>query len=91
MAIIFIYKNIEFMHSTIVEDLPYALQSWHGKLLAGVGHTLRCYELGKKKLLKKAELKELNSPITKIQLWGDRIFCSEMADSIHVFTFRTKE
>jgi hypothetical protein len=42
------------------------LQEWKGKLLVGVGHTLRAYEMGIKKFLKKAELKELNSPVTNI-------------------------
>ncbi len=37
-----------------------------GKLLAGVGNNLRVYEMGKKKLLKKGELKSLNSPINGI-------------------------
>jgi CPSF A subunit region len=59
--------------------------------LAGVGHTLRAYELGLKKFLKKAELRELNSPVTKIKVKGDRIFCSEMKDSIQVFNYKPKE
>lgn len=79
------------MHKTIVDDIPYSLSLWKGKLLAGVGHCLRVYEMGKKKLLKKAELKELNSPVINIQYFGDRIFCGEMADSVHVFKFRHKD
>ena len=79
------------MHKTELDDIPYSLQKWRGKLLAGVGHTLRAYELGIKKFLRKAELRELNSPVTKIKVKGDRIFCSEMKDSIQVFNFKPKE
>jgi len=35
-------------------------------LLVGSGNNLRLYEMGKKKLLLKAELKGLNSPINGI-------------------------
>lgn len=58
--------SLTFIHKTELDDIPYALQEWKGKLLAGVGHTLRAYEMGLKKFLKKAELKELNSPVTNI-------------------------
>jgi splicing factor 3B subunit 3 len=59
-------ESIIFIHKTELDDIPYSLQEWKGKLLVGVGHTLRAYEMGIKKFLKKAELKELNSPVTNI-------------------------
>ena len=79
------------MHETPLEDMVYAVASWKGKLICSVGHNLRIYELGQKKLLKRAELKEINSPAINIQVNGDRIFCAEMADSIHVFKYKKKE
>ena len=67
------------------------MHGWKGKLLCGVGQNLRAFELGKKKLLRKAEIKSLNSPVNTILPMGDRIFISEMADSFHVMKYRAKE
>jgi hypothetical protein len=49
--------QLEFLHSTAVEDVPTAIHSYQGKVLIGVGKTLRMYDFGKKKLLKKCENK----------------------------------
>jgi len=65
--------------------------AWHGKLLVGVGVNLRGYDMGKKKLLKKCELKELNAPINGIQIFGDRIFVTMVSDSFHVYKYRPRE
>ncbi len=54
------------VHSTQVEDVPLALCQYQGRLLAGVGKTLRVYELGKKKLLKKCENRQFPTFITKV-------------------------
>lgn len=42
---------------TEVDDVPTALIAFQGKLIAGVGDKLRLYDVGKKKLLRKQELK----------------------------------
>ena len=41
------------LHKTQVEDVPYAMAPFSGRLLAGVGNKLRIYDMGKKKLLRK--------------------------------------
>jgi splicing factor 3B subunit 3 len=64
------------IHKTLVEDVPYALHGWNDKLIAGIGDSLRAYEVGKKKLLRKAELKSLNSPVNSIHSMGERIFAT---------------
>lgn len=74
-----------------MEDVPYALHGWSEKLLAGIGESLRAYEIGKKKLLRKAELKSLNSPVNSIHSQGERIFATEVADSFHIYKYRAKE
>jgi len=79
------------LHRTTVEDVPYALHGWSEKLLGGVGDSLRAYEVGKKKLLRKAELKSLNSPVNSIHSMGERIFATEIADSFHIYKYRSKE
>jgi len=58
--------------------------------LAGVGNRLRLYEIGKKRLLRKAEIKNLNSPINTIQTWGQRIFATEINDSFHMYKYKPR-
>jgi splicing factor 3B subunit 3 len=57
-------RDIELLHSTPIDEVPYAMSPWRGRLLVGAGSHLRVYEMGRKRLLKKAELKSLNSFIT---------------------------
>lgn len=47
--------QLELIHKTPVEEIPYALTSFHGRLLAGIGKTLRIYDVGRKKMLRKCE------------------------------------
>lgn len=84
-------SRLQFMHMTKVDDIPMAITEWKGKILCGIGNRISAYELGKQKLLKKAEIKELNTSITGIQVFGDRIFASSVNDSIHVYKYRQKE
>ena len=47
----------ELVHKTSLEEIPYAMCAFQGKVLIGVGKLLRLYDLGKKKLLRKSENK----------------------------------
>ena len=60
--------RLELVHRTDVGDVPYAITAFplYGKALIGVGHSVRIYDLGKKKLLKKCE--------TKVGLPHSRVF-----------------
>ena len=42
---------------TPIEEQPTALCAFQGKLLVAMGHVLRIYDLGKKKLLRKCDNK----------------------------------
>lgn len=42
---------------TPLDDIPYALCAFQGRLLVGMGKSLRIYDMGKKKLLRKCENK----------------------------------
>lgn len=57
-------------------------------MLSGIGNDIVAFELGKKKLLIKGQLKNLNSKINGIQVMGDRIFVSMISDSVHIFKYR---
>jgi len=84
-------KKLTLLHKTAVEDIPYCFAEFHGKLLAGIGTNIRLYELGKKKLLKKAELKGFHSGVNSLQVMGNRIFATDLSDSVHVLKYRNKE
>jgi splicing factor 3B subunit 3 len=49
--------SLQLVHRTEVEEVPAALCEFDGKLAAGIGRSLRIYDLGKKKLLRKCENK----------------------------------
>lgn len=42
---------------TETDDIPMSLLAFQGRLVAGIGKALRIYDIGKKKLLRKAESK----------------------------------
>ena len=57
-----------FSHSmqTDTNDVPLAVMAFQGKLVAGVGKSLRIYDMGKKKLLRKVENKVGIRPLSII-------------------------
>jgi splicing factor 3B subunit 3 len=46
-------RSLELVHKTPVEQPPGALMAFQGRLMAGVGRSLRLYELGIQRLLRK--------------------------------------
>jgi len=87
-----VYRLIEDrlvpLHRTPVEEVPLALAEFQGRLLAGVGKSLRVYDLGKKKLLRKCENKTFPTMITDIKVQGDRIYVSDMMESFHLVKYK---
>ncbi|MEQ2182848.1 hypothetical protein GOODEAATRI_026535 [Goodea atripinnis] len=57
MAAAFLNENLP--EAIFVEDVPLAIAPFQGRILVGVGKLLRIYDLGKKKLLRKCENKDL--------------------------------
>ncbi|RYH29490.1 hypothetical protein EON65_08340 [archaeon] len=90
-----LYRNIDgslqLLHKTEVEDVPYALIEFQGKLLTGIGKSLRLYDLGKKKLLKKCENKNLPNQIVRLQGHGDRIYVGDVSQSVLMVKYRRAE
>lgn len=64
---------------------------FQGRLLVGVGNVLRMYELGKKKLLRKCENKNFPNTITSIRTQGDRIYVTDVQESVHYVKFKKDE
>jgi splicing factor 3B subunit 3 len=71
-------QRLELLHTTQVEGIPGALVAFKGRLLAGVGPVLRLYELGKKKLLRKCEYKQLPQHVAQLTVLGSRIFVGDV-------------
>ncbi len=66
---------MEQVHKTTMDDVPYALCPFQGKVLVGVGKLLRLYDIGKKKLLRKSENKvKILTLVMKFMRYHDEIF-----------------
>jgi splicing factor 3B subunit 3 len=76
-------KRLRLVHKTPVEDVPLAVATYGGRLLAGVGQVLRLYDMGKKKLLRKCDLKTIPSLVKQISVWGDRILVGDVQEGWH--------
>ena len=85
-------NSLELMHKTPVEALPMALSVFYGKLLAGIGKTLRLYEVGSKKLLRKSENK-VTFPlcINHIKVHEERIFACDVSESFSVLRYNRED
>jgi splicing factor 3B subunit 3 len=85
------FKVLELLHETPVDAIPLALAPFQGRLLAGVGSALRVYDIGKKKLLRKAENRNIPNTIRWIESRGDRIYIGDVVDGFHMLTYRKAE
>eukprot|EP00659_Diplonema_papillatum_P003998 gene3998-6202_t len=55
-----------------------------GRLLVGVNNKVRIYDLGKMKLLRKCENRQVPNMVVKLTSQGDRIFAGDITDSVHL-------
>lgn len=84
-------KEIEFIHKTKVEEPPMALLAFQGRLLAGVGKTLRIYDLGMRQLLRKAEADVVMNLIVGLQTQGSRIIATDVSESVSMIIYKFQE
>ncbi|MEW5303982.1 MAG: hypothetical protein WDW36_006625 [Sanguina aurantia] len=85
-------RRLELVHKTPVDGgLPGALCAFKDRLLSGLGATLRIYELGKKKLLRKCEYKKLPHHIMSISVSGSRIYVGDAQESFHYLKYIKSE
>jgi len=79
-------NQLSLEHKTPVEGMPRALQYFQGRVLVGIsltqGASLRMYDLGKKKLLRKCENRAFPNMIVSITVNGDRIYVGDVAESV---------
>ncbi len=83
--------RLEFIHKTSVDDVPGAICKFQCRLLVSVGRTIRIYDMGKKKLLRKCENETVPNFITNITTVGNRILVHDIEESFHYFRYKPKE
>eukprot|EP01036_Dinobryon_divergens_P028946 gene28946-37972_t len=83
--------TLTLLHQTDVEDIPMAMVEFNGRLLVGIGRSLRLFDLGKKKLLKKCENKLFPTAIVRLSTMGDRIYVGDLAESVLFVKYRRHE
>ncbi|KAJ3416788.1 Splicing factor 3B subunit 3 [Chytridiales sp. JEL 0842] len=83
--------KLELVHVTPIEEIPNAMCQFQGRLLVGMGKTLRIYELGKKRLLRKCEERSFPVAIVNIHTQGNRIIVSDVQESLHYVIYLLQE
>eukprot|EP00435_Cladocopium_sp_Y103_P007532 s4350_g2.t1 len=83
--------HLQLIHSTPLDDVPLCLFPFEGRLLASVGKNLRIYELGKRKLLRKCEYKNIPEGLMWMHVKGDKIFAGDLRESFHIFKYRRSD
>jgi len=77
-------ERLQLLHKTKVDEGPVlALAHFQGRLLVGIGRTIRLYEMGKRQLLRKCELRGIPTMVKTLQAAGDRAFVGDMLQSMH--------
>mmetsp|Transcript_17228 Transcript_17228/g.41993 ORF Transcript_17228/g.41993 Transcript_17228/m.41993 type:complete len:1288 (+) Transcript_17228:257-4120(+) len=80
--------RLQLLHRTTIDDGPVmALAHFQGRLLVGIGKTLRLYEMGKRQLLRKCELRGLPTFVKTLQTAGDRAYFGDMMRSMHMIRY----
>jgi len=74
--------GLVLLHKTEVKEVPYAMCAFNGRLLVGIGNTLRIYDLGKLKLLRKCECRGLPVLVTSVCTKGDRVYASDLSNGL---------
>jgi len=81
--------QLNLVHKTQVEDVPAAIAPFGGRVLVGVGSGLRIYEMGAKKLLRKAELKGLPTMVQSLHvISSQRIVVGDLSESFHFVHYK---
>lgn len=83
-------ERLQLLHRTKLDDgAVLALAPFQGRLLVGVGNSLRLYEMGKRQLLRKCELRGLPTMVKTLQTAGDRAFVGDLMQSVQIIRYDT--
>lgn len=81
-------RELEFIHKTKIEEQPQVLLPFQGKLLAGVGKTLRLYDLGVKQMLRKAQAEVVAQQIVSLNTQGSRIIVGDVGQGVTYVVYK---
>ncbi|KAM0334203.1 hypothetical protein ACHAQA_001224 [Verticillium albo-atrum] len=81
-------RELEFIHKTKVEEPPTALLGFQGRLVAGVGKTLRIYDLGQKQMLRKAQAEVAPQLIVSLSTQGNRIVVGDVQQGVTYVVYK---
>lgn len=85
-------RNLELVHKTPMEEAPLAMIEFQGRLLVGVGRSVRLYDIGLKRLLRKAEVSiDFVTAITSLNTQGNRIVVGDIKNSLTYVVYKEKE
>lgn len=82
-------RSLELLHKTPTDEVPMCLLNFQGHLIAGVGKSLRLYEMGKKQLLRKCENSSFPTAIVTLNTQGSRIIVGDMQESIFYVAYKS--
>lgn len=85
--------KLQHLHETELEDIPNCMSEFQGRLLVGVGKTLRMYDLGKRKLLRKCENRLFPNCVVRLHCipGSDRIYVGDVSESVHYVKYKRAE
>lgn len=78
-------RKLHLLHKKQVKDIPGALAMYDHRLLAGIGKSLKIYDLGKRnpQLLRKCENNSFPNHIVSIATTRERIIVGDIQESVH--------
>lgn len=83
--------ELELLHRTTCEDIPRAMCEFQNRLAVGIGRILRIYDLGKKRLLRKCESKQIPNFISTVSVASNRLFVGDVQESFTFMKYRKDE
>ena len=81
-------RDLEFILKTKVEEPPMALIPFQGRLLTGLGKTIRIYDLGLKQLLRKSQADVAPHLIVSLQTQGSRIIVGDVQQGLTYVVYK---
>jgi len=83
--------DLQLIHRTPCESIPRAMCPFQDRLIVGIDRILRIYDLGKKKLLRKCESKQIPNMVATISCSSNRVFVGDIQESFIFMKYRKDE
>jgi len=84
-------KKFRLVHKTKLAEIPGAMCEMNGRLLVGCGQTIRLYDLGKQKLLRKCENKAFPNHIVSLWISMEKVIVGDIQGSYYMMKYSIAE